>query len=119
MFLKGCLKHFSDSLVFIKNCGGFKVKIEIEKLRDKAAVVVEHFANRADFYVRSGSGIFNLNHNDFSDVFTEQSVAEMYLQKFQWYLDESPLIEELEIDIKKEADDFKERFAAFLSSKNE
>ena len=37
MFLKGCLKHFSDSLVFIKNCGGFKVKIEIEKLRDKAA----------------------------------------------------------------------------------
>lgn len=119
MFLKGCLKHFSDSLVFIKNCGGFKVKIEIEKLRDKAAVVAEHFANKADFYVRSGSGIFNLNHNDFSDVFTEQSVAEMYLQKFQWYLDESPLIEELEIDIKKEADDFKERFAAFLSSKNE
>ena len=119
MFLKGCLKHFSDSLVFIKNCGGFKVKIEIEKLRDKAAVVAEHFANKADFYVRSGSGIFNLNHNDFSDVFTEQSVAEMYLQKFQWYLDESPLIEELEIDIKKEADDFKEWFAAFLSSKNE
>ena len=114
MFLKGCLKHFSDSLVFIKNCGGFKVKIEIEKLRDKAAVVAEHFANRADFYVRSGSGIFNLNHNDFSDVFTEQSVAEMYLQKFQWYLDESPLIEELEIDIKKEAAEFSEHFAALL-----
>ena len=114
MFLKGCLKHFSDSLVFIKNCGGFKVKIEIEKLRDKAAVVAEHFANKADFYVRSGSGIFNLNHNDFSDVFTEQSVAEMYLQKFQWYLDESPLIEELEIDIKKEAAEFSEHFAALL-----
>lgn len=95
------------------------MKIEIEKLRDKAAVVVEHFANRADFYVRSGSGIFNLNHNDFSDVLTEQSVAESYLQKFQWYLDDSPLIGEFEIDIKKEADDFKERFAAFLSSKNE
>ena len=95
------------------------MKNEIEKLRDKAAEVAEHFANRADFYVRSGSGIFNLNHNDFLDVFTEQKVAEDYLQKFQWYLDESPLIEELEIDIKKEAADFKERFAAFLSSKNE
>lgn len=90
------------------------MKIEIEKLRDKAAVVAEHFANKADFYVRSGSGIFNLNHNDFSDVFTEQSVAEMYLQKFQWYLDESPLIEELEIDIKKEAAEFSEHFAALL-----
>ena len=119
MFLKGCLKHFSDSLVFIKNCGGFKVKIEIEKLRDKAAEVAEHFANRADFYVRSGSEIFNLNHNDFSDVFTEQKVAEEYLQKFQWYLDDSPLIGEFEIDIKKEAADFKERFAAFFETKTQ
>ena len=79
------------------------MKNEIEKLRDKAAEVAEHFANRADFYVRSGSEIFNLNHNDFSDVFTEQMVAEEYMQKFQWYLDDSPLIEESGIDIKKEA----------------
>lgn len=95
------------------------MKIEIEKLRDKAAEVAEHFANRAGFYVRSGSMIFNLNHNDFLDVFTEQKVEEGYLQKFQWYLDDSPLIGELEIDINKEAADFKERFVAFLNEKNE
>ncbi|MFC3875594.1 hypothetical protein [Neisseria musculi] len=83
-------------------------------MRDKAAETAEHFTNRADFYVRSGSGIFNLNHNDFSDVFTAQKVVERYLQTFQWYLDDSPLIGELGIDIGKEAAGFKERFAAFF-----
>ena len=64
--------------------------------------------------MRSGSEIFNLNHNDFSDVFTEQMVAEEYMQKFQWYLDDSPLIEESGIDIKKEAAEFSDHFADLL-----
>ncbi len=93
------------------------MKHEIVELRDKAAEIAEHFAGWADFYVRSGSEIFNLNHNNLEDLLIAQTVAEKYLQKFQWYLDGSPLIGELEIDINKEASDFKERFAAFFDAK--
>lgn len=93
------------------------MKTEIAKLRDKAAEIAGHFENRADFYIRSGSEIFNLNRNDFSDVYTEQLIAEDYLQKFQWYLDDSPLFKELEINIDKVASDFKEHFADFFDSK--
>lgn len=93
------------------------MKAEIAKLRDKAAEVAEYFSQQGDFYVRSGSEIFNLNRNNYEDLSVEQAVAERYLQKFQWYLNDSPLIEECEIDMTKEAADFKERFAAFFEAR--
>lgn len=90
-------------------------KDEIRVLQDKASGIYDFFAGKERINVSSGEEIYDLNRNNAEDAFIDAAVADSYRQKFEWYLNDSPLVTDDEFfDIEKEAAAFKERYKEFF-----
>ncbi|MDO1509495.1 MULTISPECIES: hypothetical protein [unclassified Neisseria] len=90
------------------------MKDEIRLLRDKADEITVFYEQKVGGYLALGEELFNMNRENVEESIALAGTANRYRHKFAWYLLDSPLIKELDIDIEKEAADFKAQFVDFF-----
>ncbi|OSI27609.1 hypothetical protein [Neisseria dumasiana] len=90
------------------------MKDEIRLLRDKADEITVFYEQKVGDYLALGEELYNMNREHVEKSIALAGTANRYRHKFAWYLLDSPLIKELDIDIKKEAADFKAQFVDFF-----